>query len=167
MVLKYFDLTSDLMLSATEGNHGVVNQLKHFLVKSKSDFADNKGSSFFGATFVKEFPYNCGTPNSTRNKPVPRHKAFQRYLLLGDRVLAQSRNLVFYMFDELARYKLHLNVHLRIKQNPSLINDAISITPDDIKVALERTATAKSQCMKGNDIEVDLTDGEKSTLKTP
>mgnify|MGYP001169804599 CR=1 FL=1 len=160
----YFDLSSDLMLSATECDRGVVKQLKHFLVKSKSDFADNKGSSFFGATFVKEFPYNCGTPNSTRNKPVPRHKAFQRYLLLGDRVLAQSRNLVFYMFDELARYKLHLNVHLRIKQNPSLINDAISITPDDIKVALERTATAKSQCMKGNDIEVDLTDGEKSAI---
>ena len=85
-------------------------------------------------------------------------------MLLGDRTLAQSRTLVFYMFDELARYKLHLNVHLQIKQNPSLINDAISISPDDIKVAIEHSSLKKSRCMQGNNEDVELTDGQKSAI---
>ena len=113
---------------------------------------------------MREFPYNCGTPNSMRRTAVPRHKAFQRYLLLGDRTLAQSRTLVFYMFDELARYKLHLNVHLRIKQNPSLINDAISISPDDIKFAIQHSSLKKSQSMLGKDETDELTDGQKSAI---
>ena len=47
----YFDLSSEMMLNATGGNGGVVEQLKHFLVKTKSDFADNKASIFFGDAF--------------------------------------------------------------------------------------------------------------------
>ena len=160
----YFDLSSEMMLGVTDGDIGVVEQLKHFLVKNKSNFADNKDQKFFGATFLREFPYNCGTPNSKRQISVPRQKAFQRYLLLGDRTLAQSRTFVFYMFDELARYKLHLNVHLRIKQNPTLINDAISISPDDIKFAIQHSSLKKSQCMLGEDRIDELTDGQKSAV---
>jgi len=68
------------------------------------------------------------------------------------------------MFDELARYKLHLNVHLQIKQNPSLINDAISISPDDIKVAIEHASLKKSRHMQGNNDNDELTDGQKSAI---
>ena len=42
----YFDLSSEMMLGVTDGDIGVVEQLKHFLVKNKSEFADNKDQKF-------------------------------------------------------------------------------------------------------------------------
>ena len=50
-------------------------------------------------------------------------------------------------------------MHLRLKQNPSLINDVISITPDDIKIAIQNTSFRRSKCMKGNNVDVEFTDG--------
>ena len=162
----YYDLTSDVLLSASNSNGGVVEKLKHYLVRNKAEFADNKHVNFFGSTFIKRFPYGCGTPNSARLTSVTRHKAFQRYLCLADRSYAQDREFVFYMMDELARYKLHLSVHLKIKHNPGIISDAVAITPEDIAYALKFASDRRSAAMRGRTQDItEPTEGQKSAIR--
>ena len=161
----YYDLSSDVLLSASNPNGGVIQNLKHYLVRNKAEFADNKHVHFFGSTFIRRFPYGCGTPNSARLTSVTRHKAFQRYLCLADRSYAQDREFVFYMMDELARYKLHLSVHLKIKHNPGIIDDAIAITPEDIAYALKFTSDRRSAAMRGSTMDIELTEGQRSAIR--
>ena len=60
------------------------------------------------------------------------------------------------MMDELARYKLHLSVHLKVKHNLGIIDDAIAITPEDIAYALKFTSDRRSAAMRGSTHDIEF-----------
>lgn len=153
--IMHIDLAEEVLLSLTDPRpENVKQKLKRFLIRSKGEFSDNKDKHFFSKTFPIRFPFGYGTPNCNREVYVTHEKAFQRYLLLGDRSFAQDFELVMYFVDELARKKLHTSIYLQLKQNPGLCDEALQISTTDIEQALQLTAT-ENYNLKHGDFDVE------------
>ena len=144
------DLSDQVMMSLTEHNKkNRVENLKKFLIRNKSEFANNKDTKFFGGTFPLRFPYGVGTPNCKRRVYVSRVKAYQRFLSLGNRSYSQDYEFLMYIFDEIARCRLHTSLFLKLRQNPEMSKEAVTLSTSDIETALDITSKRKYNAKRG------------------
>ena len=126
-----------------------INSLRRFIVSDSSIYSRETNELFYGQTFPYLFPYAYGTPNDERYVKVSTERCYRHYLMLADRTLAQDKILVLFMYDILAQRKLHLNVHLQIKMNPSAMYKALTITSDDLKNLIKQTANYQAALRRG------------------
>ena len=164
--VMHVDISNDVMLSLTKPNKkNMVENLKRFLIRNKPDFANNRDKTYFGGIFPLRFPYGIGTPNCNRPVRVSLVKAYQRYLLLGDRSFGQDYEFLMHAFDQLARMKLHTSIYVQLNQHPKLSDDAVTLTTSDIEKALEITAQRRYQAKRGHIDEDTKTDGINKAIK--
>ena len=160
------DLSDQIVMSLTDHNtKNMVENLKKFLIRNKSEFANNKDRKFFGGTFPLLFSFGVGTPNCDRPVYVSRVKAYQRYLSLGDRTFAQNHEFVMYVFDEIARCRLHTSVFLKLKQNSDMSKEAVKLSCADIETALDISTKRRYDAKRGKFDETTVSGSVKKAIE--
>ena len=110
--------------------------MRRFRIKNGDGFSREQEVNHYSAAFPRHFMWGHGTPNCSRMVAFGKEAAFRRFLLQGDRTMAQDCTFVLKAFDEISRKQFHRRIFLQLRANPSVASSAMTMTKEELDIAM-------------------------------
>jgi hypothetical protein len=125
-----------------------VDGMRKFQVRGGGGILREQMPHHYSSAFPRHFPNGVGTPNCDRPVRVSKESAFRRYLLQGDRVIAQDFTFVLKAFDEMSRKQLFRRMFLKLRANPGVALKAAAMTGAQLDAGVSLSCVGTSRAFR-------------------